>query len=564
MPQVSSDGLPFLTEAAPHVVERTRKNVLERLAVGFDMIVIGGGINGSGIAWEAALRGLDVLLLEKSDYGSGTSSWSSRMIHGGLKYLEVADIGLVRESLREREWLLNAAPHLVKPLRFVLPFYSTNVHSQSALRLGMLAYDVLSFNKSVGHHSVFSRKALLKRYDGLNPIGLTGGATYFDAQVEFAGRLVLEVTKSARSGGALTLNYAQVDELIVKDSNHRVTGVRFVDRLTGDRHEATAKVVINVTGPWVDELLTTSGPTLTKERLIGGTKGSHFIVDPFPGAPHDAMYYEAVADGRPLMVIPWLGRFLIGSTDHRTDGDLDTIRSGSVELDYVLRETNRLFPLANLTATSVLYSYCGVRPLPYDADKPEGQVTRRHILHRHGPGLTGLYSVIGGKLTTFRALAEEFVDEILRENFAIKPRKRTSPTRRARLPGAGVDLPGLAARLQRTTALSESVIARLIQIYGATARDVAQLAASQPSLAEVIDESTCTIAAQVVHAVRCEQAVTMTDLLARRTMIGLEPDLGLGAMAAVGRTLINHCGWSEARVAVDSAGYLRYLERLRA
>ncbi|MFF4778221.1 glycerol-3-phosphate dehydrogenase/oxidase [Microtetraspora fusca] len=561
------DGLTRDTAGTPEALRRRRAEALGRLARGVDLVVIGAGVNGVGIAWDAAARGLRVALLDKGDVGSGTSSWSSRMVHGGLKYLEQKDVRLVRESLREREWLLQAAPHLVKPLRFVLPFYRGNAHGKAVLRLGMVAYDVLSFDKTVDHHRVYSKEQLLRLCPGLSPDGLQGGAAYYDAQVEFAERMVLETAIAATAEGATVLTYAQVDEILL--SGDRVRGVGFTDRLTGERHEIAAPVVVNASGPWVDQTLAAALGERAGVRRMGGTKGSHYVVDPFPGAPDQAFYYEAHRDGRPLMVIPWLGRYLIGSTDLRFDGDLDSVRSDEEELAYILEETNRIIPSARLTPADVRYSYCGVRPLPYDADKPEGDISRRHLLVDHAPDVIGLISVIGGKLTTFRGLAEEAVDEIMARRSPRLPRlsrrwtRRRSATARMRLPGArALDLDAFAREFTASSGLPAASAARLVRVYGTRAADIAALAAADPRLAEVVDEATGTIAAQVVFAVREEFATTIADVVARRTMIGLEPDLGVPALERIGAVLAEHCGWDAERVERDIAGYRTYIHRL--
>lgn len=379
-----------------------RQEAFRLLRAPFDLIVVGGGANGSGIAWDAALRGLRVLLLEKEDFGWATSAWNSRLIHGGLKYLERYDVPLVRESLREREWMLQAAPHLVHPQRFVLPFYKRNAHPEIVLRAGMLAYDVLSLDKTTPWHKTTNARQTLALIPGLNQDGLQGAATYYDGQADYAERLSVETALAARSTGAVVLNHARVEQLLVK--NGAVTGVEFLDEISGTRYAAAGDAVVNAAGPWVDSVLSSIGAQ-DRSPLMGGTKGTHLIVDRFPGAPVDSvMYYEAITDARPMMVIPWLGRYILGATDVRFSGDLDRASLDDDELSYILRETNLVIPAAKLTASDVLWSYTGVRPLPYSASGPTGDITRRHIVHHHEDDehapVRGLFSVIGGKLTT--------------------------------------------------------------------------------------------------------------------------------------------------------------------
>lgn len=531
-----------------------RDHAVSRLRDGFDLLVIGGGVNGLGVAWDAADRGLSVLVIDKGDWGSGTSSWSSRMIHGGLKYLEKLEIGLVRESLRDREWLLRHAPHLVAPLPFVLPFYRNNAHHHLMLRAGMVLYDVLSFDKSLPRHRVYGRKGTVARLPSLCRDGLQGSALYYDAQVAYAERLCVEIMLAARRAGAVTLNHAESIGLTV--AGGRVTGARVRDALTGDVHQVRARFTVNVAGPWADTVL--AGVPAGSGRLIGGTKGTHLVVEPFPGAPNRAMYYEALSDGRPLMVIPWLGRYLIGSTDKRFDGDLDTVRADEEEIDYILSETNRLFPAANLTPADILYSYTGVRPLPYVPDGAPGDITRRHILHDHRPHLDGLLSVIGGKLTTFRSLAEHVVDEV----GARLGRKTRCRTRRLDLPGSPPEGPAAFTRsFAAESGLPEPEARRLARIYGVRAREVATVIGASPELGRVVDPASGLRAGEIVFAVRQEEAATLADVLARRTMLGLEPDLGRSAMDAVAEVCAAELGWDEAETERQKAAYRRYLRR---
>lgn len=374
-----------------------------------DVIVIGAGINGAGIARDAAMRGLTVLLVDKGEPGSGTSSASTRLIHGGLRYLEHFDFGLVRESLREREILLRIAPHLVRPLAIAIPIYKHSKRGRLTIRAGMILYDLLSWRKSLPRHRMLSRAETLERWPGLNPEGLLGSALYYDAQVEFPERLVMENVLSAREFGAEVLTYTRVTNLVVSDDN--VSGVEFVSE-DGREQFVEAAVVINAAGPWIDQVLERA--PVESPKLIGGTKGSHLVVPPFPGAPANAIYVEARSDGRPIFIIPWNDVYLIGTTDVRFEGDPDEVRCEPWEVDYLLSETNLALPDAHLTRDNILYTYSGVRPLPVTGDKDEQSITRRHFIRQH-PRLSNLLSIVGGKLTTYRSLAEECVDLIFQK-----------------------------------------------------------------------------------------------------------------------------------------------------
>jgi glycerol-3-phosphate dehydrogenase len=543
---------------------KRRDDRFRQAAMPFDVVVVGGGCNGAAIAWDAALRGLRTLLLEKEDFGWATSAWNSRLIHGGLKYLEKYDVRLVRESLREREWMLHAAPHLVRPRQFVLPFFTRNAHPAAVLRLGMVAYDALSWDKSTPRHRTHGPAAALGLVPGLNTDGLQGAATYFDGQVDYAERLSLEIALAAEAAGAIVLNHAEVDRVLVKDG--AVAGVEFRDTVAGDRHTARAAAVVNAAGPWVDEVLASAEERVGRP-LMGGTKGTHLIVDPFPGAPVDsAMYYEALTDARPMMVIPWLGRYIIGATDVRFTGDLDTASSDDDELDYILRETNLVLPGANLGREDILWSYTGVRPLPYQESGPTSDITRRHQVHHHEDDarpVRGLFSVIGGKLTTFRAVAEHTNDDVLGKTVrGRRGRGKRSTTRTARFPGAqALDFEDFARRFVGDSDLPEDVATRLVGLYGTRATAVQALAQAEPGLAKRIDGAPRVIAAEIAFALRAESAVTLSDIVARRIMTGLDGTMGRESLNAVGEVAARLAGWSDAQLADETQAYLRYLAK---
>jgi glycerol-3-phosphate dehydrogenase len=385
----------------------------------YDVIIIGAGINGAGIARDAAMRGLKVLLLDKGDIAGGTSSASTRLIHGGLRYLEHFEFRLVRESLREREILLRIAPHLVRPLPIAIPIYKHGKRGRATIRAGMIAYDLLSPGKSLPRHRMLSRSETLKESPGLNAEGLLGSALYFDAQVEFPERLVCENVMSAKEHGADVITHAPVTKVLAENGN--VTGVEF--SIEGATRSAYAGVVINAAGPWVDLVLERA--PVESPRLIGGTKGSHIVVPPFPGASTYAIYLEARSDSRPFFIIPWNGKYLIGTTDVRFEGDPDQVRTESWEIDYLISETNFAFPSARLTADQILFTYVGVRPLPWTSDEDEQSITRRHFI-REQPKLRNLFSIVGGKLTTYRSLAEECVDLVFRKLGKPSPRCTTA------------------------------------------------------------------------------------------------------------------------------------------
>ena len=507
----------------------------------YELIVIGAGINGAAIAREAALGGIKTLLVERGDIGSGTSSASSRLIHGGLRYLEHFELGLVHESLRERERLLALAPHLVEPLELCIPVYRGARRGRWQIGVGLALYDWLSAGKSLPSRRVFGREALLEHMPGLNPDGLVGGASYYDAQVRYPERLVVENVRDAVAHGAELATYSRVTRVRVE--NGRATGVEW-QAASGPR-AASAPLIVNAAGPWVDEVL---GP-IQHTRLIGGTKGSHIVVPSFPGAPRSGVYVEAGADHRPLFILPWNDLLLIGTTDERYEGEPAAATIDARERAYLVAETERVFPGAAGLAERVLYTHTGVRPLPHRPRGAEGAITRRHIIRRHRAA-RGLYSIVGGKLTTHRALAEDVLHKVRRE----LPRPVDRKLTHARpLPGS---LPPADRSLlldELRGKLGEQQAQRLWRIYGRFAADVAALAA-RSELAAPLDGG-AVLTAELVYAVTTEWAVTLEDLLQRRCMAGLAADFGLRTAPAAAAALERLGIWDAARAARELADY---------
>src|SRR6266850_3299764 len=526
----------------------------------FDLIIIGAGINGAGVARDAAMRGLKVLLLDKGDIGSGTSSWTTRLIHGGLRYLEHGEFGLVRESLREREALMHIAPHLITSLPFLVPIYTGARRGRWTMRAGMIAYDLLSFDKTLPSHRMLSKAETLHTLPALEPENLRGSAVYYDAQVEFAERLVLENAISAFEHGAAVLTYARVERFILEGGIAR--GVEFTNQLTGDNHSARGEIILNAAGPWVDQLLTKAGAV--SSQLIGGTKGSHIIVAPFAGAPAGAIYVEAETDHRPFFIIPWNGNYLIGTTDIRYRGDLDHVQIETEEIDYLLRETNRIIPAANLSRDRILYTYAGIRPLPFTGNKGEQSITRRHFIRRH-PQVANLFSIVGGKLTTYRSLAEEAVDLVFKNTgrSIVKCKTDQVPLPGAATPDTVPNFADFCKAFKLNSGLPVAISERLLRIYGTRSAAIVKLVADDSSLPDVFDVETQAIAAEVVYAFEHELAQTLTDCFLRRTMVGLNSTSGLNAVEAAGIIAQNHLGWSKVRVAEEVSSYRKYVERFR-
>ncbi|MGB5166716.1 MAG: glycerol-3-phosphate dehydrogenase [Woeseiaceae bacterium] len=519
----------------------------------YDVAVVGAGINGAGIVRDAAMRGLKVVLLEKKDVCSGCSWISSRLIHGGLRYLEYGEIPLVYESLHERRNLRVIAPHLVKPLRISLPIYKGARRGPLLIRLGMIAYDLLSLGKKIPGHDMLDRDEILAEEPGVRAEGLRAAARYYDGQVTFAERLVLENLLAARSAGATIMTHSEVTA-IRSEAVHTLSGT---DTMSGASWQLQARVVINAAGPWVDEVEAAAGDE--GSALIGGTKGSHIIVAPFCGAPQDAFYVEAHADGRPFFIIPWNGQYLIGTTDIRYDGDLDTIRASQPEVDYLLAETNRVFPDAGLGKDDIHYAYAGVRPLPRRERGPESAITRKHIIRVDKTAADGMLTIIGGKLTTYRNLAEQAVDRVGKLLRRKLPECRSADTL---LPGAhGID--DAKQALQALEVLSEAGVERLLAVYGGRARLIAELSVQEPALLRTLDAGNRVLAAEVALAVREEFAVTLEDIVFRRLMVGLDADQGRPMYDEIAGIAALQLDWDAAKQAQQLTLLRAYSDSLR-
>ena len=370
----------------------------------FDVLVIGGGITGAGIARDASMRGLSVAIVEKSDWASGTSGASSRLIHGGIRYLEHGDIGLVRESVREREILLRIAPRLVQPLEFTWPVYEGARLPGWKLRLGLTVYDLLAGSRRVRRHRALDGAEVMAREPHLRRTGLKGGASYFDASTDDEG-LTRATIASAVQNGALAVNHARVESTTKTDG--RIDGAVVADVTGGGKARVRSRLVVSATGPWQAK----------------GTKGSHVVVPRDRIGNCSAVTLSAPDDGRVMFVLPSGEKAIIGTTDIRTDESPDDVKASDAEIQYLLRAANFYFPGADLSDADIVETWAAIRPL---ATSPPGaspsSISREHQISRDA---NGLIAVTGGKLTTYRSMAAEVVDEIER---SLGRRVKRSPT----------------------------------------------------------------------------------------------------------------------------------------
>lgn len=521
----------------------------------YDLVVIGGGMAGAGIARDAALRGYRTLLLERKDFAFGTTSRSSKLIHGGLRYLELYDFGLVRESLRERERLQRLAPHLVRPLPFVIPVYRGARRGLIMIRVGMKLYDVLTPGKRTEHYRTISREETLGREPHLEPRNLLGAGYYFDDLLLFPERLCLENALSARRWGAAVFNYAEVTSLsrLSARASRLEWEIEVRDALAGEMAKVTARVVVNASGPWADRVRRLAGVDQGR-RCVRTTKGIHLLL---PRISDNAVYIAAKRDERLFFVIPWRAFSLVGTTDTDFEGDLDRLAATRDEVQYLLTETQRVFPTARAREEEIAYTYAGVRPLAFEEGRSASAVSREHRVIPEGEDGAFL-SITGTKLTCYRSLAEEAVDRVGR----LLGRPAPCRTHRLALDGSDgeqtveVRLWADATELSRQVGLEPAQIQNLVEIYGRRYRAVLETAGRAPELTERLCKRNPDIRAQLVYAVEHEMTETLRDFLLHRTGIGTGPCLGRDCCEQIALWMGEIRGWDRRRVDQEVQAYL--------
>jgi len=511
---------------------QTRAANLTRMAEDrFDVLVIGGGITGVGIALDAAARGLSVALVEKDDLAAGTSGRSSRLVHGGLRYLEHREFGLVRESLRERGILFRLAPHLIRPV----PMYmlAGDLRSRATYRAGLAAYELLAAGRNVGYHRSVSAGQLRAAIPGIGGLGQPGGRAhgfrYFECQVDDA-RLTIEVARTAQAHGALLANHARVTELL---GDGRVTGAVVADEMTGQRFEVRARAVVNAAGIWAEQVTRLAGSGLAGAggvRLLP-SKGVHLVFAPGAVRTTAALVAPSEAgDGRFIFIVPWEDRVYAGTTDTPYAGDLDRPAADAADREYILSAVARNFP--GVTERDVVASWAGLRPL-LSQDEELGDARTSDLSRNHAifTDPFGLFTITGGKLTTYRAMAQDVVDRVAAALAAAGPcRTRDIPL--------GLHGPAAAAvRLARDEVarlgLPPRTAARLVQRYGDDWREAARLIGADRSLGEPVVSTLPVLGVEVALARSREMALTDDDVFVRRTRLTTR-DASLGLIPSGG------------------------------
>ena len=533
----------------------------------FDLsvLIVGGGINGIGLLWELALQGVDVLLIDKSDFCSGTSAAMTRIIHGGLRYLENAELRLVRESLRERNLLLANAPHYVKPLPTTIPIFSWTSGIIPAIRnltgwpskpgdrgailikMGLTLYDLLAGRKSpLPKHKFRFRHAAFSLRPFLNP-GVICTATYYDARITYPERLCLELVQDTEASftEARALNYVSL-----QSANGKTVVLR--DELSGETCKVRPKIVVNATGAWID--LTNSGLG-QKSSYIGGTKGSHIVLDhpELLKATGNDMIYFVNRDGRICIFYAVGGKIIAGATDIPTE-DPETV-CDEAEVDYILEAMQQVFPSVRVDRSNVVFRFCGVRPLPRSNALTPGQVSRDHSFPVIAPG-NGIdfpiYSLVGGKWTTFRALAGQVADEILQ----VLGRQRICDS--ANLPiGGGKNYP---PEMSGYKGLSNERLDTLIERYGSRAEEVAAYMRAGPD--ELLTNHNGYSCREIEFMARNERVVHLDDIILRRTLMCMLGEVSLALLEELATIISPVLEWSHEEKEAEVKRTVQLLQRV--
>lgn len=525
------------------------------------MLVIGGGITGAGVALDAASRGYRVGLIERADFAGGTSSRSTKLIHGGIRYLPQGHIGLVREALRERGLLLKLAAHIVRPLPFIVPLYAETRRplgitlpallrpaAPLGVRAGLLAYDLFARSPEL-RHQVLTRDRLVRAAPDLRTNGLRRAFVYYDARTDDV-RLTHSVLGTARAHGATTLNYASVVEL--RHNGDRVDGAIVEDRLSGRTFEVPARFVVNATGIWAEQVAAMDGEP---PFHIRHSKGVHLVLRPGAVRASMAIVIPETDDGRLAFIVPWADRFVLGTTDDAYRGDLERPTTTAADITYLLQHANR-YLVRPLGPDDVTATYAGIRPLIAAAAGSTAALLRdHHLTHSRG----GLMTITGGKLTTYRRMAEDTVDAIVARDGGGRP------CRTASIPLVGSTGLDQTTATLRAAPLPEAQRRHLLASYGSAALTVLDLIREEPAFLEPLAEELPILAAEAIYACRAEEAVSLADVLYLRTRLAaLDVAAADRAVDRVDGLMARELGWDTAERHRQRAAYdaLRAQERL--
>jgi len=521
---------------------QTREKIISQLEkTKYDICIIGGGISGAGIARDASLRRLKTLLVEKSDFAAGTSSKSSKLIHGGFRYLKQYQFGLVREALVERYKLLHLAPHLVSKLPTIFPIYEESDDSYWKIKAGMTLYDWLCGFKRIGTHKMHRGRQLLNLVPELNKTNLAGGAEYFDAKADDS-RLVMATLQSAVQSGCDAISYFRVAGF---EKQNGITKVLYGhDEIKGGKYNIRAKVFVNATGAWGDITRRLNNEVINPR--IRTTKGIHLVVPKNRLNLNYAVMLISTLDGRPLFAVPWREFVLLGTTDSDFDGDLDLIYSTMEDADYLLDSFNSVFPDIKLTENDVISSYAGVRPLVFEEGKSTSKISREHEIFESPKNL---YNLIGGKLTTYRKMSADLIDIILKVNeFSVPNRCLTDkfPLYGSEIESYEQNSLELKKTLVEDFSLTEDDAMYLLSAYGCHVKSLFNYLKDSSQNSESIIRGLPFIWAQLYYAIDYEMTISLDDFLIRRTHIfSLDWDQGTQIVGKCADIMGKTLQWNE-------------------
>jgi len=532
--------------------EARRQRALDRaVADGVDLVIVGGGITGAGAARDAALRGLSVLLLDKGDWANGTSSRSSKLVHGGLRYLESFQFGLVMEGTRERHRQMRLNPHLVEPLPFLMPVYADGPHGLGKINLGLWLYDLLSLFRTPKFHTKLKRARCVETVKPLRAEQLDGGILYYDCRTDDA-RLTLANVLAAERSGAVALAQARYDGPIVA-ADGRVEGVRVHDAVLARDVVVPCAAVLHATGPWTDA----TGILLGDATRLRPTKGVHIVVDRERLPLDVAVATSSIDDKRVVFAIPFGNTTYIGTTDTDYTGDLEAVYATADDVAYLLRTANHYFPGRDLTPADVRSTWAGLRPLIRSDADTAYKTSREHEIFVDP---RGLLTIAGGKLTTYRAMAEEVVDRAIREVRATRKLRGAPPPRPSRCRTHKVPLDAAADSPQAAGASELDQV--LVRSHGSLAARVKERIARCPEEADRVVPDLPYVMAQIAVAAEHEHAWHLEDMLVRRFQISLRArDCGLARAPDVARLMASVLGRDEAWIRAEVQAYTAHVER---
>jgi glycerol-3-phosphate dehydrogenase len=492
---------------------RSRKTILEKMEkTPLDILVIGGGITGSGIALDAISRGLSVGLIEKQDFASGTSSRSGKLIHGGLKYLKSGDLSLVREVGRERAIVYNNARHLVRPIQMLFPIVKNGSFNKFTLKMGLSTYDRLAGVKKDERHFMLSKNDVFSQEPLLNREIVSGGGMYIEYRTDDS-RLTLEVAKTAFEKGALITNYTEMTEFI-KDDQGKIIGIVVEDKITNKTYKLYAKYIVNASGPWVDKVRSKDGVISGKRLHL--TKGIHLVV-PFEKLPvNESIYFDV--KGRMIAVVPRDGCSYIGSTETDYYDDINNIRVEQDDVDYLLDCINGMFPSVNLSEKDITSSWAGVRPLIHEEGKPPAEMSRKDEIFESE---SGLVTIAGGKLTGYRKMAERVIDYVMEKGeFQHVPTQTESIKLTGGNFNSNLEINELISKITiefNRLNVNEEIVKGFVYRYGSNTPSLFKIAEELSTSSSNNNVNDILIASEAIYSIENEMSTHLTDFFDRRT-----------------------------------------------